>query len=103
MLRSFQEWEPSKRSLSRRAFPVKARTGSGLGFIGPGQLPETWLAQAAVAPKQAALLIKDGLGGDGRQLVVPVGLVKRPMGHAEFLQTLQALNELALVRNAVND
>jgi hypothetical protein len=103
MLRSFPQLEHSKRSLSQRTFPVKVRAGRCLGFISLGQLPETRLAQAAVAPEQAATLIEDRFGGDGRQLIVPVGFMKRSMGDAELLQTLQALNELALAGDATDD
>lgn len=71
--------------------------------VGLAYLRETRLAQAAVAAEEPAAGAEHRLGGDGRKLIAPVGLVKRPGGHPAPTQPLHALEEPALVGNAADD
>jgi hypothetical protein len=96
------------RTISGPVFTAKTGAGSGVVDVGDRRgrrvgLGEAGRPQAAVTAEQTALSAGDRPGGQRGQLIAAVGLVKRPVRHAEPAQALEAAVELALVGNAADD
>jgi hypothetical protein len=94
-----------RRTFSGLLFPVKRSTGGcfRLVGVGPAQLRETRLAEAAIAAEEATAGAEHRLGGNSRQLIAQVGFVERPDGDPMPPQLIHALEQTALVRNATDD
>jgi hypothetical protein len=95
------------RTPSGPLFSAKRGARSGVGLIEGGSrgsdLPEPGGPQAAVAAEQAATAAEDRPGGQGRQLIAAIGLVKRMVRNAEPAETIDAAIKRTFVRDAADN